>query len=198
MVKKMGGLFLLFGLLLLAGCSEGSALDLLPKGIEDVIVERYELVDTVQSSVDQNEVSRVFRASGQSVDEIRDELTAEVRPNEIGSKVEGKQALIYDRHFVILSEDDEQPDDTVIELADAGFVRDNFHPSFFDGMFAMWLLDEVFDVDDWGKRQRSRCIGSTNDCYGGYTISGRGYKGPAKVPDFRGSSIRGGGPGSGK
>src|SRR5690606_24018807 len=107
-----------------------------------------------------------------------------------------KRVLIYDDYLVTVMEDENNPNNTLIEVANYGFVRDNYHPDFFDGMLTYFLLSQLFDVDDWADRQRARCRG--DQCYKGYNASGGGYKGPVMTPGFRGANGRGGGPGMGK
>ena len=181
-----GALFL--GVCLLAGCSFGS--------IQDHVRENYPLYDAVESSANPNDTARIYVAENKSIDDVAEELIEIEEPNEIGSQQEGKRVLVYDDYFVILTEDEDNSNDTFIEVATYGFVRDNYHPSFFDGMFTYFLLSQLFDVDDWADRQRSRCAG--DQCYKGYNASGGGYKGPVTTPGFRGASGRGGGPGAGK
>ncbi len=200
MKKWPGGLILAAALLFfLSGCSEPSA-GLFGSGtVLDYIEENYELVDVIKSSADAGDVSKVYSAGNRTLDEVRENIASAWQPEEISEKKDGRQVLVYDQHFVILSNDDEKNGGTLIEVADQGFVRDNFQPDFFDGMLALWILDEVFDVDDWGKKQRARCTGSPYDCYRGYPTTGKAYKGPSStLPDFRGSKTRGGGPGAGK
>ncbi|HET7626803.1 MAG TPA: DUF4247 domain-containing protein [Bacillales bacterium] len=178
--------------LVLAGCGQT---------VKDIVSATYPLKDTVQSSIDANDVARIYVAKNQSIDDVVQQLTKKKKPNRISDKQDGKQVLVYDDYFVTLMKSKANPDNTEIEVASYTFVRDNYRPSFFEGLLALYLLDELFDVDDWGKRQSSRCRHAFNPCYGGYVHSGGHYKGPQTVPSFRGSMsgfFRGGGPNAGK
>jgi hypothetical protein len=163
--------------------------------ISDRISEKYPLDDVVKSSTNADDTARVFLAKDQSISEVSSSIQKEVKPENSSEIKDKKQVLVYDEYFVTLTEDEENPENTVIEVATTGFVRDNYRPSFFDGLLAYYILDNIFDVDDWGRKQSKRCGGS---CYGGYSKSGGHYKGPTIPSTFRGSGNRGGGPGTGK
>lgn len=87
----------------------------------------------------------------------------------------------------------------MVEISTYDFVRNHYSPDFFDGLLVLWLLDEVLDVDDWGKKQRNKCSSNQADCYRGYGSSGGTFK-TGGTSTVRGgtSSVRGGGPGTGK
>ncbi|HEU5138975.1 MAG TPA: DUF4247 domain-containing protein [Bacillales bacterium] len=191
--RTMLGVFMCV-ILLVAGCGTT---------IKDIVSEKYQMKDTVQSSIDQGDVARVYLAEGKSIDQVAKFLQGKKSPNRVSDQQDGKQVLVYDDYFVTLMEGKENPENTQLEVATYTFVRDNYQPSFFNGLFAAYILADLFDVDDWGRRQRFRCQNSVNGCYGGYVHSGGHYKGPRKTPSFRGSLsgsglFRGGGPNAGK
>ncbi|WP_456278009.1 DUF4247 domain-containing protein [Bacillus sp. AK128] len=163
---------------------------------------KYPFVDMVKSGSNQQDVSRVYAVEGESIDEVASYIEGHVvsQPIEVSETKDQKKVIVYEQHFVTLTADPENATTTLIEIADYGFVRDNYQPDFFDGLLVLWLLDEVLDVDDWKKKQKQRCDQSTGGCYGSYGGSGGGYKGPIGQPSLRGgsSSVRGGGPGTGK
>ncbi|ARI76804.1 DUF4247 domain-containing protein [Halobacillus mangrovi] len=159
--------------------------------IEELVKNNFPLLDTIQS--DQG-MSRIYMTRELSLPEVSEALSDKINPEEISERQEGKQALIYPEHFVIIQESEEEPGVITIELASDQFVRNNYHPSFFQGMLAYYILDEVLDVDDWHKKRNSRCK-QTGDCYSGYGMYGNYNSGSGSL---RGSSNRGGGPGAGK
>ncbi|OEH91843.1 DUF4247 domain-containing protein [Bacillus solimangrovi] len=175
--------------------------------VQDFIIDNYEYVETINSSTNSGDISSVYRANAKSLIQVSNDIVNQFLPRDLSDIHDGKQVIIYDnpQYFVVLTEDGEG---TNIELAEYGFVRDNFSPDFFDGLLLLWVLDEVLDVDDWGKKQRNRCYEGYGDCYHGYggtggSVRSKGSvssKGSTSKPDFRGysSSVRGGGPGSGK
>lgn len=190
-MKRLTGLILLTAfVLLVSACG-------ITKDIQEVVEDRYQLDDVVESSIDSGDVSRVYTAEGKDIPSVSSYLQEQIKPNEVSELKEGKQVLVYDDFIVSLTEGDNDSN-TLVEVATIGFVRDNYRPSFFDGLLAYYILDEILDVDDWGKKQKSRCNNSLGNCYGGYKSTGGTYKGPSTIPSFRGSGSRGGGPGTGK
>jgi hypothetical protein len=187
--------------------SNGNTTNLSPnkRGTNDVSVyveSTYPLIDVVKSSANQQDVTRIFQVENKSIEEVAKELLEAVtkQPIEISENTGNKQVLVYERYFATLTTAPGNEANTLIEIATYGFVRDNYQPDFFDGLLVWWFLDEVLDVDDWGKKQKRRCASSPGGCYGTYGSSGKGFKGPVGQPSLRGgsSNVRGGGPGTGK
>ncbi|KHE72210.1 DUF4247 domain-containing protein [Halobacillus sp. BBL2006] len=159
--------------------------------IEELIKNNFPLLDTVQS--DQGR-SRIYMTKELSLPEVSEALSDKIKPEEISERQEGKQALIYPNRFVILQESEEEPGVVTIELASEQFVRNNYHPSFFQGLLAYSILNRVLGVNDWHNKRNTRCK-QTGDCYSGYGMYGNYNSGSGSL---RGSSNRGGGPGAGK
>lgn len=175
---------------LLAGCGSSKVMD--------YIKEQFPLVDVVQSQLDSDDESYVYRAENKSVEELASELRGQEEPTEMGEYNNGKQALIYDNQFVILTQDPDNSDHTLVEVSSEEFVRDNYNPGFFQGMLLGSLLSDWFG-NNWDK---NRCNPRVEDCYEGYGSSGGGYYGSwgsgGNNTSGRGSTFRGGGPGAGK
>lgn len=186
-------------LLFITACAPGG-FDNTYSNLEEFLENNYRFTDVVQSSANSSDVSRAYVAEDKSIQEVSEEIRAEVPAQEVSELVEGKQAIVYPEHFIILTNDEDNPEHTLVEVASHGFVRDNFSPSFFQGMFLLWVLDDILDVDDWGKKQRKRCLDATGNCYRGYGTTGGMYKGPISTPPTvrNPSATRGGGPGTGK
>jgi hypothetical protein len=177
---------------LLAGCGSFG------QSIRDTIDEDYPLKDVVESSTNSDDEAFVYVAKKKNLDDVSKALQEKKSPDKVSEKNEGRQVLVYEDYFVTLMNDEDNPDNTLIEVANYGFVRENYRPSFFQGLLAMSLLNNFLGVNNWGSRQQSRCRASAAGCYGGYAGSGGNYKGPTTVPSFRKTSPRGGGPGAGK
>lgn len=161
--------------------------------LEAYIHENYMFVDVVQSTTDQSDTAKIFRAANHTIESVSGDIQANFKPEQVSEVEKNRQALVFPSHFVILTKDEDNPNDVLIELSTYGFVRDNYSPNFFNGLFLLWMLDDVLDVDDWHKKRKNK--------YQGYGTSGGIYKGvPKTSPSIRGSSSnnRGGGPGTGK
>ncbi len=168
-------------------------------GIAEFISTTYILQDVVSSQERSKEISEIYIAENKSIDEVANELQDYEKPREVSEKKDDKQVLIYQDTFVILTVDEDNPANTMVEISTYDFVRNHYSPDFFDGLFVLWLLDDVLDVDDWGKKQRNKCNSNQEDCYQGYNSSGGSFKtGGRSTVRGGSSSVRGGGPGTGK
>lgn len=160
--------------------------------IESLVKESFPLLDTVRS--DQG-LSRIYMTKELTLPEVADSLSKAIKPEEISERQEEKQVLIYPDHFVIVQESEEEAGVVTIELASDEFVRNNYSPGFFNGLFAGYLLNRMLGSNDWYDRRRANCQ-QTGNCYGGYGMYGNYNSGGSG--SIRGSSNRGGGPGTGK
>lgn len=185
-VKTISVLLLL--VLILAACGS----------VQNIVADKYPVKDTVKSSTNADDAAKIYIAEGQSINDVSNYLKKQKEPKRASQKKDNKEVLVYDDYFVTMTESSQNPDNTEIEVADYAFVRDNYRPSFFEGLFAGYVLSNLFGVNNWAGRQSSRCASSINGCYGGYGQSGGRYKGPSRAPSFRGSMNRGGGIFSGK
>ncbi|RWZ59780.1 DUF4247 domain-containing protein [Halobacillus fulvus] len=159
--------------------------------IEQLVQEAFPLLDTVRT---EQGISRIYITKELNLPEVANYLSAQIQPEEISSRQDRKQVLVYPDHFVILQESIDEPGLITIELANDEFVRRNYSPGFFQGMLAYSLLNRALGSSDWSSRRSAQCQ-QTGDCYSGYGMYG-GYNGTSGT--FRGSSTRGGGPGTGK
>ncbi|WP_100330069.1 DUF4247 domain-containing protein [Bacillus xiapuensis] len=175
---------------LLAGCGNSQ--------VEEYISEQYPLIDVVESPDSDEDESYIYQAEGKQVKELAKELAKVEKPRETGKYVNGKQVLLYKRLFIILTDDPDHQDSSLIEVSTEGFVRHHYHPGFFQGMLLGHILSDMFG-HNWDKQQRNRCGPDRNpDCYNGYGSSGGYYGTWGSGSSGRGSTFRGGGPGAGK
>ncbi|MGJ9383526.1 DUF4247 domain-containing protein [Salipaludibacillus sp. CF4.18] len=192
--------FIVTVFLLLSACSSQSSdyETIYKEEPANFVQENYPLFDVVGSAVDSSNYSEVYVAEGKKIDDVALELEGAKQPEKISDKNDNKQVLVYDKFFVMLTEDEENSSNTLIELANKEFVKDNYNPSFFQGMLVMSVLNSALNTNDWGSNRRSQCGSNPSQCYGGYSSSGGNYKGYENSPTVRGGTVRGGGPGSGK
>ncbi|KAB8138278.1 DUF4247 domain-containing protein [Gracilibacillus oryzae] len=162
--------------------------------IDMLIGNNFNLVDTAAG---ENTNSNIYATDKFEVQELASIFQDINQPEEISDYIDNQQILIYPDYFVILKDAEDLNNVVYIEVASDEFVRNNYSPNFLATYFAIRILDDVLDVDDWAKKRRSAC--QTSGCYGGYT-SGQSYnKSGATNSTSRGlGSFRGGGPGSGK
>ncbi|WP_430784786.1 DUF4247 domain-containing protein [Virgibacillus flavescens] len=155
--------------------------------IEDIIEANFPLMDVVQA---ESSSAKIYATDKFKLNELASVLTEAVKPEDKSEVKDNQQILIYPNDFVTLKVSPDDSDALIIEVAEDEFVRKNYSPNFLGTYFAIRLLDDVLDVDDWGKRRSRQC--KSGGCYGGY--SGGAYGTPSRGD----TSYRGGGPGSGK
>ncbi|WP_186578383.1 DUF4247 domain-containing protein [Aquibacillus kalidii] len=160
--------------------------------ISTIIGDNFNLLETVKG---ENNIAIVYATNKFTVSELVSTLTSTVEPKQQSELIDNQQVLIYPDHFVTIKQSEEDPDSTLIEVASDQFVRDNYSPSFLQTYFALKILDDVLDVDDWAKKRKSKC--ADGSCYGGYSTTKKYNSGGLNTN--RGmSSVRGGGPSAGK
>lgn len=161
---------------------------------DDYVDENYTFIDAVQNNTNANDQAMVYRTN-QSVADTASELIDVEQPEKVGEEVDGRQVLVYNNEFIILTEDPDNPGSTLVEVAEEEFVRTHYHPGFFSGMLLGSLLNGRFG-SNWERTQTNKCRNNNDGCY-----SGGGYYGTGTFSSGsygRGSTFRGGGPGEGK
>ncbi|KIL46416.1 DUF4247 domain-containing protein [Jeotgalibacillus campisalis] len=183
-------------LLFVAACGNGSG-SIFKDGIEEFISNTYPLYDTIASTENSDQYARVYRAENQDIASVADSLQGHEEPTEMSEENEGKQIFIYDQYFVTLTQSEDNASNTMIEVAEEEFVRNNYSPGFFEGYLLASLLGNIFG-NNWSTQRNQTCNLNPERCYGGYNSSGS-YVGKTSTPTIRGASTnRGGGTGSGK
>ena len=183
-------------LLFVAACGNGSG-SLFKDGIEDYIGNQYQLHDTVTSAENSDQFARIYLAQNQDIASVASDLQSHEEPTEMSEQNNGKQIFIYDNQFVTLTESEDDPSNTMIEIAEEEFVKNNYSPGFFEGYLLASLLGNMFG-NNWSRNRNQLCQVNPSRCYGGYNAGGT-FIGKNSVPTIRGaSSVRGGGTGAGK
>jgi hypothetical protein len=159
-----------------------------------LIADNFPFVDTAAG---ENTTSNIYATDKFEVQELAALLEEIEKPDEISDYIDNQQILIYQEDFIILKDSEELSDVVFIEVASDEFVRNNYSPDFLTTYFAIRILDDVLDVDDWAKKRKTTC--QSNGCYGGYTTSQSYNKGKVTNSTSRGmGSFRGGGTSAGK
>ncbi|WP_244093875.1 DUF4247 domain-containing protein [Jeotgalibacillus sp. R-1-5s-1] len=194
MKRSMVTILIVAVMLFLAACGNGGSI--FKDGIRDYISTTYPLYDTISSASNTDQYASVYQAQGRDIASVSEELQNHETPEDLSEIRDGKQILVYDDLFVTLTESEENASDTMIEVAEEEFARDNYRPSFFEGYLLASLLNTRFG-SGWSTSRSQDCNLYPERCYGGYNSSGT-YVGKNAIPTIRGSSNRGGGIGSGK
>jgi len=212
-LKTNGILFAILSVLFLTGCTQGFA----DRGMEDtytfpdepgkktllnrmenrsfqnasdLVSKTFPLLDQVQGNKS-NQEARIYVTQQFGIQELSKIIAEKYTPDRESDYKDGKKVLIYANTFITFKQSEQDEDVTLIEIASDRFVRNNYSPNFFNGLFAMMVLNRVLGADDWSNKRRSAC--ASGGCYGGYSVKKYSSSG-----SFRGSTGRGGGPSSGK
>lgn len=176
--------------------SKDKLLEKLTKGSfkepSNMISDTFPLLDVVKGTQGSRE-AKIYSTQSFSIQELASLVVEKFPPEQESELHNGKKILVYPNEFITFKQSEQDQNVVLMEIASDEFVRNNYSPNFFDGLLALWILDEVLDVDDWGKKRRKACLSGA--CYGGY--SSKKYR-SGTSGSFRGSTNRGGGPSSGK
>jgi hypothetical protein len=160
-------------------------------GGNNFIASNYSLEDVVTD--DRQNTSKVYRAENKAVPEVANILAKQEQPKEISKEDPERMFLVYNDRLIQVMRDAQQPADSLIEVSEKEFVRNNYNTSFLEAYLMYSIVDSLFGMG--GRRQGG---------YGGYVgENGRyskntGAGGSIRYGSIRGTNPRGGGPGVGK
>ncbi|KEK23065.1 DUF4247 domain-containing protein [Bacillus gaemokensis] len=109
---------------------------------EKSIQDRYPLESVAK---DGKQESYVYRATNRSVPEVAKELIEEKKPKQASKEDENQMFLVYSDKIYNLQKDKEKPSDTLVEISNKEFVRQNYQPSFLQGYIMASILNDIFD-----------------------------------------------------
>ncbi|XJZ28041.1 DUF4247 domain-containing protein [Bacillota bacterium Lsc_1132] len=91
-----------------------------------------------------SQVSKVYRVENKTVPEVAEEISANKKPQEISKPDSEKMFLVYPNEWYVLQKDPQKPKDTLIEVDNKEFIRENYNPSFFNGFITGYILNDLF------------------------------------------------------
>ncbi|MCF6092556.1 DUF4247 domain-containing protein [Microaerobacter geothermalis] len=176
---------LLITTLFLAGCGDAAS----------QIAGQYPFENVVQG--DFGTAAKVYRATNQGVTEVAKQIASSFPPVETSAENEERMFLVYQNQLVSLMRDPENPQDTLIEVANQEFVRNNYDFDLLEAYLIASIVDDLFDIG-W-KLNKAKYKGGYKGYAGpgGYTKYA-GREGSLRYGSATGQSPRGGGPGVGK
>ncbi|HJV45813.1 MAG TPA: DUF4247 domain-containing protein [Bacillota bacterium] len=149
---------------LLSGCGSSSP----------VSANNYPLVSISEQG---NQKSRVYRAENQSVPDVAHALADEVTPKEISKDDPDRMFLVYPDEWYHVQRDPQKAEDTLIEVSNQEFVRQNYNPSFLQGYITAQIINGIFDLLKSGKQYGDYRGYGTRDIY--HPSSGGNYHVPS-------------------
>ncbi len=102
----------------------------------------YPLESVTQSG---SQISKVYRAANETVPQVAHKLADERQPEEMSKDDPERMFLVYPDEWYHLQRDPQKPSDTLIEVDNEEFVRQNYNPSFLEGYILGSLLSDLFD-----------------------------------------------------
>ncbi|MGG5253429.1 DUF4247 domain-containing protein [Neobacillus sp. SM06] len=91
-----------------------------------------------------SQVSKVYRVENKTVPEVAEEISANKKPQEISKQDSEKMFLVYPNEWYFLQKDPQKPKDTLIEVDNKDFIRENYNPAFFNGFITGYILNDIF------------------------------------------------------
>ncbi|MFD0772207.1 DUF4247 domain-containing protein [Bacillus sp. CGMCC 1.60114] len=89
--------------------------------------------------------SYVYRAANESVPDIAKKLADQKKPEQMSKEDENQMFLVYPDEWYNIQKDKEKPSDTLIEVSNKEFVRQNYQPSFLEGFIVGSIVSNLFD-----------------------------------------------------
>lgn len=126
-------LVLSFLVSLLSGCGEFG---------EVTMKETYPLESV---NKDGSQTSYIYRAANKTVPEVARELAEQKKPRQISKEDAEHMFLVYSKEWIHVQRDEQNPDDTLIEVDSEEYVRQNYSPSFLEGYLVASLIGNMFD-----------------------------------------------------
>lgn len=92
-----------------------------------------------------SETSKVYRAADKTVPQVAQELSEQRKPLEVSKEDPDRMFLVYNDEWYHLQRDPQKPSDTLIEVDNKEFVRQNYNPGFLEGYILGSILNDLFD-----------------------------------------------------
>ncbi|MCC3377186.1 DUF4247 domain-containing protein [Cohnella sp. REN36] len=93
-----------------------------------------------------SQTSYVYRAAGETVQAVADELIDQKKPEQVSKDDPDHMFLVYADQIVHIQKDEEKPEDTLVEVDSKEYVRQNYSPSFLEGYLLASLIGNLFDL----------------------------------------------------
>ncbi len=120
---------------LLSGCGSGSSKITYP--LESV-------------SRNGNSTSYVYRAAGQTVPAVAEQLADQRRPEQTSVEDPDRMFLVYNNELIQVQRDPAKPEDTLIEVDSQQYVQQNYNSSFLQGYLTASILQSLFGGGSYG------------------------------------------------
>ncbi|WP_176557812.1 DUF4247 domain-containing protein [Sporolactobacillus terrae] len=110
-----------------------------------------------------NQESYIYQANKQSVPEVAKKLSDQKKPDQISKSNNQQMFLVYSGELYDIQRDKKNPANTLIEVSNKEFVRNNYSSSFLKGYLSAVLLDRLYQLG-------SNSLGNYRGYTGGKTV----------------------------
>ncbi|MDG0811753.1 DUF4247 domain-containing protein [Cohnella rhizosphaerae] len=145
-----------------------------------------------------SQTSYVYRAAGETVQEVAAALEAKKNPQQVSKEDPDHMFLVYADQIIHVQKDPNNAADSLVEVDSKEYVRQNYSPSFLEGYLLASLIGNLFDSSRGGYYGDYRGYGSqksyppTTGTYRTPTVSDQKVAPPLTV-DKKGSIFKRGG-----
>lgn len=142
-----------------------------------------------------SQTSYVYRAAGETVQEVAAALEAKKKPEQVSKDDPEHMFLVYSDQIIHVQKDPNKPEDSLVEVDSKEYVRQNYSPSFLEGYLLASLIGNLFDSSRGGYSGDYRGYGSqkayppTSGTYRTPTVSDQKVAPPLTV-DKKGSIFK--------
>lgn len=107
-----------------------------------------------------SQTSYVYRAAGETVQEVAAGLEAKKKPQQVSKDDPEHMFLVYSDQIIHVQKDPNKPEDSLVEVDSKEYVRQNYSPSFLEGYLLASLIGNLFDSSRGGYYGDYRGYGS--------------------------------------
>ncbi|MEK0313599.1 DUF4247 domain-containing protein [Cohnella sp. 56] len=107
-----------------------------------------------------SQTSYVYRAAGETVQEVATGLEAKKKPEQVSKEDPQHMFLVYSDQIIHVQQDPNKPEDSLVEVDSKEYVRQNYSPSFLEGYLLASLIGNLFDSSRGGYYGDYRGYGS--------------------------------------
>lgn len=97
-----------------------------------------------------SQTSYVYRAAGETVQEVAAALEAKKKPEQVSKDDPEHMFLVYADQIIHVQQDPNKPEDSLVEVDSKEYVRQNYSPSFLEGYLLASLIGNLFDSSRGG------------------------------------------------
>jgi hypothetical protein len=97
-----------------------------------------------------NQTSYVYRAVGQSVQEVAAQLSQQRKPEQKSKASDERMFLVYSDEIIHIQRDTTHPKDSLIEIDSKEYVQKNYSPGFLEGYLLSSLISNLFSGKSGG------------------------------------------------